>query len=77
MLSAKLFASLAILQLGLSLLESKMPQAAIDFYPSWDIFVVFHVRHLPILFALISAFFGLVYFTAYCMRQPLNNSLAP
>lgn len=76
MLSAKLFASLAILQLGLSLLESKMPQAAIDFYPSWDIFVVFRspftylVRTNQRLLR-VSLFHRLLYAAA------TNNSLAP
>jgi heme/copper-type cytochrome/quinol oxidase subunit 1 len=76
MFTAKLFASLAVLQLSLSLLGSKMSQGGIDLYLHGTYFVVFHIRHLPILMSLISGSFGLICLVASRMRQPLNNSLA-
>jgi heme/copper-type cytochrome/quinol oxidase subunit 1 len=74
MLSAKLFATLAILQFGLALLESK-PHQSIDIYLHSTYFVIAKF-HLQILLALASGFFGLVYFAASrWVLHPLNNSL--
>jgi heme/copper-type cytochrome/quinol oxidase subunit 1 len=75
MLSAKLFATLAILQFGLALLESKAHQS-IDIHLHSTYFVIAKF-HLQILLALASGFFGLVYFAASrWVLHPLNNSLS-
>ena len=75
MLSAKLFASLAILQAGLALLESRTPSKSIDVYFHATYFVIAHI-HLMGLMALASACFALVYLAASrWVSHPLNNSL--
>jgi heme/copper-type cytochrome/quinol oxidase subunit 1 len=74
MLCAKLFATLAILQFGLALLESK-PHQTIDIYLHATYFVIAKF-HLQILLALASSFFGVIYFAASrWVSHPLNNSL--
>jgi heme/copper-type cytochrome/quinol oxidase subunit 1 len=73
-LSAKLFATLAILQLGLALLEGKT-HLSVDIYVHATYFVIARF-HLQILLALASGFFGLIYFAASrWVSHPLNNSL--
>jgi heme/copper-type cytochrome/quinol oxidase subunit 1 len=75
MLSAKLFATLAILQLGLALLESKTGHQSIDVYFHATYFVIAKF-HLQTLLAVVNGFFGLVYFAASrWVSHPLNNSL--
>ena len=74
MLSAKLFATLAILQLGLAILESKTAPQSIHVYLHATYFV-FGI-HLQIFLALASACFALIYFAASrYVLHPLNNSL--
>jgi heme/copper-type cytochrome/quinol oxidase subunit 1 len=75
MLSVKLFATLAILQAGLALLESRTPSKSIDIYFHATYFVIAHI-HLMGLMALASACFALVYLAACRWAQhPLNSSL--
>jgi len=75
MLSVKLFATLAIMQAGLALLESRTPSRSIDVYFHATYIVIAHI-HLMGLMALASACFALVYLAASrCVRHPLNNSL--
>jgi len=75
MLSAKLFATLAIMQVALALLESKTPSKSIDVYFHATYFVIGHV-HLIGLTARTSACFALIYFAASrWVLRPLNNSL--
>jgi heme/copper-type cytochrome/quinol oxidase subunit 1 len=74
MLSAKLFATLAILQFGLALLES-MTHEPIDIYLHATYFVI-PKFYLQILLAFVSGFFGLIYFAASrWVSCPLNNFL--
>lgn len=74
MLYAKLFATLAILQLAMALLESKAHQS-IDIYFHATYFVVARFN-LEILLALTSGLFGLIYFAASrWVSHPLNNPL--
>jgi heme/copper-type cytochrome/quinol oxidase subunit 1 len=76
MLSVKLFATLAILQVSLALLESRMPSNSIDVLFHATYFVIGHV-HLMGLMGVASAFFALVYLAASRWAlHPLNNSLA-
>ena len=75
MLSAKLFATLAILQVGLALLGSKPSYESIDVYIHATYFVIGHF-HLMGLLAITSGFFALVYLAAsQWVLYPLNNSL--
>jgi len=74
MLTAKLFALLTILLLGLAVLERTAHQHA-DIYFHGTYFVVARI-HVKILQAIVSAFFGLTYFAAArWLLRPLNNSL--
>jgi heme/copper-type cytochrome/quinol oxidase subunit 1 len=75
MLTAKLFAILAILQFCLALLESKTHQSTdILFHATY--FVIGHF-HLQILLALASSLFGLIYCAASrWVLRPLNGSLS-
>lgn len=74
MLSAKLFATLAILQLGFALLETKSHQS-IDVYFHATYFVISPIQ-LQILLALTSVCFALIYFAAFrWLAHSLNNSL--
>jgi heme/copper-type cytochrome/quinol oxidase subunit 1 len=76
MLSAKLFATLAILQLGLALLESRTSHQLIDVYFHATYFVVAK-SHMYIFLALASACFAVTYFAAFrWVLHPLNNSLS-
>jgi heme/copper-type cytochrome/quinol oxidase subunit 1 len=75
MLSAGLFAALAILQVGLALLESRTTQPSIDVLVHATYFVVGKIQ-LQILLALASACFALIYFAfSRWTLHPLNNSL--
>lgn len=75
MLSAKLFATLAILQVGLALLESKTASQSTDIYLHATYFV-FKGIHMQIFLALASVCFALTYFAASrWVLHPLNNSL--
>ncbi|MGA2814587.1 MAG: cbb3-type cytochrome c oxidase subunit I [Candidatus Acidiferrum sp.] len=75
MLSVKLFATLAILQVSIALLESRTPSKSVDVYFHATYFVIGHI-HLMGLMAVASAFFALVYLTASRWAlHPLNNSL--
>jgi heme/copper-type cytochrome/quinol oxidase subunit 1 len=75
MLSAKLFATLAIMQVALALLGSKAPSKSSDVYFHATYFVIGHI-HLMGLTALASACFALIYFAASrWVLRPLNNSL--
>jgi heme/copper-type cytochrome/quinol oxidase subunit 1 len=72
-LSVKLLATLAILQVGLALLESRAPSKTIDVY--FHAPVIGHM-HLIGLMALANAFFALVYLVASrWILHPLNSSL--
>jgi len=74
MLSAKLFATLAILQLGLALLESRS-HLLIDVYFHATYFVV-GKSHMYIFLASASACFALTYFaSSRWVSHPLSNSL--
>jgi heme/copper-type cytochrome/quinol oxidase subunit 1 len=74
MLSARLFAALAILQFCPALIGSKSHQS-IDIYLHATYFVIAKF-HLQLFLALVSGFFGLIYFAASrWLSQPLNNSL--
>ncbi len=71
---AKLFAWLAILQLGLAVLERRT-LSGVDIYFHATYFVVGQAYWLGFL-AMTSALFALVYFAAFrWMLHPLNNSL--
>ena len=75
MLSARLFAALAILQFGLAMFENKTAHQSIDVYFHATYFVVAKT-HLQILQALASACFALIYLAAArWVLHPLNNSL--
>jgi heme/copper-type cytochrome/quinol oxidase subunit 1 len=75
MLSAKLFATLAILQIGLALLESKAAHQSIDIY-SHATYIVIGRVHLQLLLATASGLSALTYFTASrWILRPLNNAL--
>lgn len=75
MLSAKLFATLAILQLGFAVLESRMPPKSVDVYFHATYFVIGHI-HIMGATALASACFALVYLAASrWVLHPLNDSL--
>jgi heme/copper-type cytochrome/quinol oxidase subunit 1 len=75
MLSARLFAALAMLQFGLAMFESKTAHQSIDVYFHATYFVVAKT-HLQILQALASACFALIYLAAArWVLHPLNNSL--
>ena len=76
MLSAKLFATLAIMQVALvALFKSKTPSRSIDVFFHATYFVIDHI-HLMGLTALVSACFALIYFAASrWVLRPLNNSL--
>jgi heme/copper-type cytochrome/quinol oxidase subunit 1 len=75
MLSAKLFATLAILQLGLAFLGSKTAPQSTDIHLHATYFV-FRGIHLQIFLALASACFALTYFAASrWVFHPLNSSL--
>jgi hypothetical protein len=75
MLSAKLFAALAILQLSFPLLESRAAYQSVDVYFHATYFVIAPM-HLHILLALISACSALIYFAAFrWLLHPLRNSL--
>lgn len=74
MLAAKLFATLTILHVGLALLESET-RRSIDIHIH-DTYFVIPGFLLQIVLALVSGFFGLVYFAASrWVSHPLNNSL--
>jgi heme/copper-type cytochrome/quinol oxidase subunit 1 len=76
MLSVKLFATLAILQAGLALLESRTPPKSIDVYFHATYFVIAHIDLMGLM-ALASACFALIYLAASrWVLHPLNNSLA-
>jgi cytochrome c oxidase subunit I len=76
MLSAILFAALAILQFSLSLLEGRTTHPPIDVYVHGTYFVVARF-HFQILLALASTLFSLIYFAASRWTpRPLNNFLA-
>ena len=73
MLSAKLFAALAILQLALAPL--KLSRGGLDVY-SHGTYRVIPNSQLQIWMALVSAFFALIYFAAFrWLPRPLSNSL--
>jgi heme/copper-type cytochrome/quinol oxidase subunit 1 len=76
MLSAKLFATLAIMQVALvALFRSKTPSESIDVFFHATYFVIGRI-HLMGLTALASACFALIYFAASrWVLRPLNNSL--
>jgi cytochrome c oxidase subunit 1 len=75
MLSAKLFAALAILQLGLALIEGRTSPGSMDVYLHGTYFVVAHI-HLQIWWGLTSLCFALIYFGVFrWSRHPLNDSL--
>jgi heme/copper-type cytochrome/quinol oxidase subunit 1 len=75
MLSARLFAALAMLQFGLAMFENKTAHQSIDVYFHATYFVVAKT-HLQILRALASACFALIYLVAArWVLHPLNNSL--
>lgn len=63
MISAKLFATLAILQVGLALLESKTPSKSIDVYFHATYFVIGHIQLMGLM-ALATACFALAYLAA-------------
>jgi heme/copper-type cytochrome/quinol oxidase subunit 1 len=75
MLSAKLFAVLAVLQLGFALLESRTAHQSVDVFFHATYFVI-PIIHLRFLLALTSACFALIYFAAFrWLLHPLSNSL--
>jgi heme/copper-type cytochrome/quinol oxidase subunit 1 len=75
MLSVKLFATLAILQVGLALLENTAYSKSIDVHLHATYFVVADI-HVLGLMALASSCFALVYLAASrWVLHPLNNSL--
>src|SRR5258708_35543039 len=76
MLTAKLFATVAIMQVALvALFKSKTPSKSIDVFFHATYFVIDHI-HLMGLTALVSACFALIYFAASrWVLRPLNNSL--
>jgi heme/copper-type cytochrome/quinol oxidase subunit 1 len=75
MLSARLFAALAILQFGLAMFENKTAHQSIDVYFHATYFVVAKTD-LQILQALASGCFALIYLAAArWVLHPLNNSL--
>jgi heme/copper-type cytochrome/quinol oxidase subunit 1 len=75
MLSARLFAALAMLQFGLAMFENKTARQSIDVY-FHATYLVVAKTHLQILQALASACFALIYLVAArWVLHPLNNSL--
>jgi heme/copper-type cytochrome/quinol oxidase subunit 1 len=75
LLSARLFAVLAILQFGLAMFENKTAHQSIDVYFHATYFVVAKT-HLQIIQALASACFALIYLAASrWVLHPLNNFL--
>jgi heme/copper-type cytochrome/quinol oxidase subunit 1 len=75
MLSAKLFAALAILQLGFALLAARAANQSLDVYVHATYFVIAPI-HLQILLAISSACFALIYFASFrWLSHPLRNSL--
>jgi heme/copper-type cytochrome/quinol oxidase subunit 1 len=75
MLSAKLFATLAVLQIGFALLEGRTAHLSVDVYFNATYFVI-AIIHLQILLALASACFALIYFAASrWLLHPLSNFL--
>jgi heme/copper-type cytochrome/quinol oxidase subunit 1 len=75
MLSAKLFAALAILQIGFALLAARAANQSLDVYFHATYFVIAPI-HLQILLALSSACFASVYFAFFrWLSNPLSNSL--
>jgi heme/copper-type cytochrome/quinol oxidase subunit 1 len=75
MLSAKLFAALAILQLGLALLESRTTHQSIDVH-FHGTYIALGILYLYLLPALASACFALTYFGASrWVLRPLSNRL--
>ena len=74
MLSAKLFAALAILQLVLAPLITKVSRGSVDYMHLGTYYVLSNTR-LQIWMALLSACFALVYFVAVRLRHPPNNIL--
>lgn len=75
MLSAKLFAILTAVLLGVALLESKATHQGVDVYVQATTFVFGRVQ-LAILMAANCAWFALIYFVfARWASRPLNNSL--
>jgi Cytochrome C and Quinol oxidase polypeptide I len=75
MLSAKLFAALSVLQVGLAVLESTTTAQPIDIGVHGTYLVVGRID-LQIMLALASACFALTYFAASrWVSHPLNNSL--
>jgi hypothetical protein len=73
MRAAKLFAALAILQLGLAVVERRTP-SGIDIYFHATYFVVGQAYSMGFL-ALTSALFALVYAASHWVSHPLNSSL--
>jgi heme/copper-type cytochrome/quinol oxidase subunit 1 len=75
MLAAKLFASLAILQLGLALLESRTSHQSIDVH-FHATYIALRILYLHILLAVTSACFALIYFGASrWVLRPLSKRL--
>jgi heme/copper-type cytochrome/quinol oxidase subunit 1 len=75
MLSAKLFATLAVLQIGFALLEARTAHQSVDVYFNATYFVI-AIIHLEVLLALTSACFALIYFAASrWLLHPLSNFL--
>jgi heme/copper-type cytochrome/quinol oxidase subunit 1 len=75
MLLARLFALLAILLLGVGLLQGRTPHQSFDIVVHSTYFVIAHV-HVLYVQALVSACFAVIYFAAdRWMLHPLNNSL--
>lgn len=75
MLPAKLFAALAVMQLGIALIAGRTAPGSMDVYLHATYFVVAHI-HLQIWLGLTSLCFALIYFGTFrWSRHPLNNSL--
>ncbi len=75
MLAAKLFAALAVLQVGLAALESRTTPQSVDIGVHGTYLVVDRIE-LQITLALASACFALTYFAASrWVAHPLNSSL--
>ena len=75
MRAAKLFAALAILQLGLALFEGRRTRPSIDIYFHGTYFVVARAHWFELM-AVTSALFALVYVAASrWVVHPLNSSL--
>lgn len=75
MLSAKLFAALALLQTGWALFERETSHRSFDIYFHATYFVIGKI-HVVVLLALTSACFALIYFAASrWLRHPLNSAV--